>query len=204
MPVSHARKRALSKMGGGISEPSLTDTATDNDIMQHDNGADPAGVVATASLDYDEDYGYAGLKTDHADPYTFAEALHDMEDFGAPSFETSTQTRDVAEVWEVGTVTLQPNAEPYCISGADPLRKSIVVTNVTSDAAINTGNVYFGKRSVSANGGSVSYLLRSALAAFPVYQSSPVMTHNEEVWVIPATGNTAAVTVTYMVERYQK
>lgn len=220
MGVHQNRMRAIQRekaMGGGLTEESLTDTATDGDIMEHESGEGPAGLLGSVDLDWDEDYGPFGTRSDlpPGDPYTTKEALETASEFAQPYLPTVQDSRDVGQLFQAGTVVLQAGAPAYNIAGSDPLRKRVVVKNVSgrnADIGLAAGDVFVGTRDVQAQGGSGSYLLRSqyvdaGVGNFLNGDDAAEFQHTDEVWVIPAVypGVTGQeVIVSYYIERYTK
>ena len=220
MGVHQARIRAAARQapeGGGITAPSLTDTATDDDVMEHETGENAAGFMGAVDLDWDQNYGDYGVATDlpPADPLTVEEARDVSGDFVEPFLPTAQKTYATADEWRANTVSVLPGTtEPVLLAGADPLRKQITVKNMGVSAAgsVLACDVYVGVRSVLNVGGAGAFLLRGGYVDFPnrianVTGDQIVLTHTEEVWFVPAlyAGVTQeAVLVTYSIERYTK
>lgn len=212
MGVHQHRKRIAGRVpeGGGIDAPSLTDTATDDDIMEHDTGSDPAGVMAVAELDYDETYGPVGVPTDRPtpDPYTLDEARRDMAGYDDAPFGRATFTRNTAQVWDAKTLIFPPHngvaPDAYLLAGSDPWRKRIIIRNVSLGTAAARDLCVGVDASVNANNG---FVLRGGISAGGqvAMGGELVLEHTGDVWIVPAVyGGIAAeqINVSYVIERY--
>jgi hypothetical protein len=213
MGVMQHRNRIANRtpQGGGLTTESLTDTATDDDIMEHDSGEGPSGLLADVDLDYDETYGPFSTDADSADAYTAKEAREDASRYAAKPFDRSDMVRNVAQEWRSGVVQLDTNAEPYLLAGADPLRKSITIKNVSAVSAVEFANaINIGSdASVPKGVGSGARILRgpTSYAALGIIDGDEVtLTHTGEVQLTPGRYVAAptSVMVTYVIERYYR
>lgn len=212
MSVMHARKRAAERMseaGGGLTEESLTDTATDDDIEEHETGEGPAGMLGDVSLDYDDLYGEMGTRHEMPAPdtYTVEEVRHDASQYDKKSYDRADMVRDTAEIWQSGTVTLNPGADPYYLAGADQVRKRIWIKNASRAAAEQQVDVFVGNdASVSRSGGAGALLLQGGISNNLDGQDIE-LTSTGDVWIVPAQYSGVShgpVTVTYLIERYAR
>jgi hypothetical protein len=213
MGVLHTRRRIADRTpeGGGLTEPSLTDTATDDDIYEHESGDGPSGDLGDVELDYDDRYGPFTATDGLADTYTAEEARADASQFADKPFSRAEVSRDVAQEWRPGVLNLAAGADAYIIAGADPLRKCITIKNVTTNAIVDSANVHLGNdSSLPVVPGPGAYLLRQGVIdpATGVSRDGDelTLTHTGPVWVIVANYGVANLParITYAIERYYK
>jgi len=193
MSVKHTRMRQLTReqqMGGGLTGESLTDTATDHDVLESYTGTpidQESDEPEAVSIDYDDLYGGQATKFDTPtpDPYTHEEAMHDLSKYGELSLPKAQDNHDVSEVVRFGTVVLNVGADPYLLAGQNAARKSITVKNVSfpdskSQCDINVGN----DASVPNRIGSGGLMLRGGIGILGMLGDSITLTTSDEIWIV--------------------
>jgi len=192
--------------GGGLTAPSLTDTATDQDIMQSDDGRGPAGLMGDVDIDYDDTYEDQGVPggVPEPDTYTAEEARQDMASFDIRPYDGAQVSRDVAQQWAAGYVVLAPNADAYLLAGSDPQRKKLLVRNITAPVAAGAADVLLGEEASLQQAGAGSFMLQSLVTGSITDIQEIEFTHTGNVWVRLNQGATLPATLTYVIERYNR
>jgi hypothetical protein len=210
MGIMQHRARAAARVpeGGGLVATSLTDTATDQDVLESYTGEGPAGLLGDVNLDYDDLYGNqtSGHDGPNTDPYTTHEAGQDLADFADRPYGHSQPGRDVAQTWGSGTLGFDSTADAILIAGADPKRKRIVIKNISyPDAKLQCDVNIGGDASVPKRLGSSGHLLRGGNALLGLFGDQMELTSTGEVWVVQCVDPSVAplsVTVTWFSESY--
>lgn len=213
MGIQHHRMRKLTKeqqMGGGLTGESLTDTATDDDIMQSytGDGTDGPDALGDVSIDYDDLYGGQATRADAPvpDQYTQAEAVNDLSRYGETSLSHAQDSHDVSEVARFGTVILNSGADAYLLAGQNANRKSITIKNISfpdskSQCDINIGN----DASVPTRIGSGALMLRGGIGILGMLGDQVTLTTTAEIWIVQCVDPAVAplpVTISYAIESY--
>lgn len=209
--MQHRRRQAAARVpeGGGLTAQSLTDTATDDDIMQGYTGEGSDGTMLGAvDLDYDDVYDLqaTGHEQPPPNPYTPQEARADSAEFGERPFHHAQLSRDVAQTWGSGSVTFDSTADPILIAGADPKRKRIVIKNASFVAAVLTADINVGSdASVPKVLGSGGTFVRGGNSTAGIFGDEIEITSTGEVWVVQCVDPSVAPVrclVTWYSERY--
>jgi hypothetical protein len=184
--------------GGGLADASTQDEATvlATSIDPQYDGGDWASERAHADVQYDEQYGYAGLGNRAAPvfPTNTDDLIKALIEYARSSFKQAVLTRDVATDSAYNTITLQVGGDPYVIVGDNELTREIVVRSL----AANTGNVLLGTPNDLTNAvGAGAFILE------PGKDMPPTRTTKGLSAVLPA-GAAAAQTITYIIGKYEK
>jgi len=130
--------------GGGVTEPSVQDEATDLSRIVEHGSTDPRGEVAQLddAILYDEEYGYAGLGGKKATEKAFDPSdVHRMlEQFAASSYQGAMLTRDVATAAVYNTYLIVGNDALPVLGGNWARRRALVKAPKTNTANVMIGN----------------------------------------------------------------
>lgn len=210
MSIAHMRRagRTIGRVpeGGGLTAPSLTDGATDGDIMESDTGRGPSGLEGDVNIDYDDTYEDQGVPDGVPEPdaYTAEEARQDMASFDERPFDGAQVSRDVAQQWNAGVLVLQPLADPYLIAGADPQRKRLLIRNITPAGLVGVADVLLSEEPTMTVPGAGSFVLQSLVTGAINDPQEIEFTHTGNVWARVDQNGSKPATLTYALERYAR
>ena len=196
------------EMGGGLTQPSLTDVVN---VREHDSGKDDPRIQPTV-VDTDD---FMGAFEEGAEPttpwdspsptpYTGEDARRDMGAYASSSFRNNQHVSNVAGYGRAMTVALNGTMPPLKIVGQDWARKRAVLT-------INAGAVIYvsyGDSPSQQRGMAVAQVVPGPhhILAPGFEPGELIVEHADSIWihtnteVLPDT----PVYVSYTVERYEK
>lgn len=194
-------------MGGGLTDPSLTDYVS---VREQDSGKDDPRIQPTV-VDTDD---FMGAFEEGAqpttpwdmpspEPYTGKDAKRDMEGYASTSFLNNRPISNVGGYGRAMTIGLTGTMTPIRIAGQDWARKRIVINAITFDEPVY---VSYGDSPSQQRGSSGQFVVGPHHVIMGTINGAgeAIVEHSDSVWLHCNSDVTDPLVVSYTVERYEK